>query len=172
MVQWHEICVCRITFPIQSHSIGYIRTISHFNILGWVKEKKIVSIKLTISSSFLAFNVHLQIQQKDLFCSSLLNLDQVIRVISLREERSDGWQEEWSGLYWKPMKILTRGISSQKMVGSAASYSKQTNVQCIYILMQADEIQWYAQNLNVSYDSFGVWLQALASPFRLEWFGE
>jgi hypothetical protein len=58
------------------------------------------------------------------------------------------------------------------MVGSAASYSKQTNVQCIYILMQADEIQWYAQNLNVSYDSFGVWLQALASPFRLEWFGE
>lgn len=63
-------------------------------------------------------------------------------------------------------------MSTQKMVGSVASYLKQTNVQCIYTLMQADEIQRYAQNLNVSYDSFGAWLRALASPFRLEWFGE
>lgn len=56
----------------------------------------------------------------------------------------------------------------QKMVGLVASYLRQTHVQCIYILMQVDEIQWYAQNLNVSNDSFGAWLQDPAGPFRPE----
>lgn len=51
------------------------------------------------------------------------------------------------------------GISLQNMVGSVASYPRQTHVQCIYILTQVDEIQGYAQNLNVSSDSFGAWLQ-------------
>lgn len=56
-------------------------------------------------------------------------------------------------------KVLNNGISAQKMVDSTAAYPRQTNVQYIYILMQIDEIQWYAQNLNVSNDSFGAWLQ-------------
>lgn len=47
-------------------------------------------------------------------------------------------------------KILNNGISTQNMVGSVVLYPRQTNVQCIYILMQVDEVQWYAQNLNVS----------------------
>lgn len=46
----------------------------------------------------------------------------------------------------------------QKMAGSTASYPKQTNIQRIYILMQVGELQWYAQNLNVSNDSFEAWL--------------
>jgi hypothetical protein len=66
------------------------------------------------------------------------------------------------------LKILTSRISTQTMVGSVSKHPRQTNVQCIYSLMQVDEIQWYAQNLNVSNDSFGAWLQALASPFRQE----
>lgn len=51
-------------------------------------------------------------------------------------------------------KIINNGIGTPKMVASAALHPRQTNVQCIYILMQADEMQWYAQNLNVLNDPF------------------
>lgn len=56
-------------------------------------------------------------------------------------------------------KILNDGIGKQMMAGSVESSLRQTNVQYIYILLQVDEIQWYAQNLSISSDSFGAWLQ-------------
>ena len=70
-----------------------------------------------------------------------------------------GEKKIWISFDWEERKILNNGISTLKMVGSVASYPRQTDVQCIYILMQVDEVQWYAQNVNVLNDSFGAWLQ-------------